>query len=208
MKTTILTTTAIAIFSLAAMADSSFGQGLSTKVKQLHNLHGNSKQLQAFKHQGGKHQGGKHQGGKNKGGKQKVGKYYGGQHQQFIVPPGYHQPTPKLGFQGQILGGYGMKVVSVNWGTPAQKVGLESGDVITQINGRQIRSQWDYDQALRNAAKYHSGRVNLLVRNVRFDWGWKVPEYVSSTTFLQGFGYPAGPIGPQSVGRQVAAQQR
>ncbi len=188
MKTTILTTTAIAIFSLAALANSAFAQGKNTKTDQPQNQHGKSKHIQFFQHQGGQHQ--------------------GGQHQQFIVEPGYNQPTPKLGFQGQILGGYGMKVVSVNWGTPAQRIGLESGDVITQINGRQIRSQWDYDQALRDAAMYYSGRVNLQVRNVRYDWGWNVPEYVSSTTFLEGFGYPAGPIGPQSVGPQVAAQQR
>jgi S1-C subfamily serine protease len=183
MKKAIFTAAAITVFSLVAMASPAFAQENNSKINHPQIQHGKPKKTQMFHHQRG-------------------------QQQQFVVEPGYNQPTPKLGFQGQILGGYGMKVVSVNWGTAAQRIGLESGDVITQIHGRQIRSQWDYDQALRDAAMYQSGRVSLLVRNVRFDWGWNVPEYVSSSTVLDGFGYPQGPVGPRSVGPDVAAQQR
>lgn len=130
------------------------------------------------------------------------------QQQQFIDPGFNPSPAPRLGFTGQMIYGYGMKVLSVAWGTPAQRIGLETGDVIVRINGRQIRSQFDYDQALRDAATYNGGQVNLLVRNVRFDWGWNVAEYASSTTTLDGFAQQQGPIGPQSTGPLVAARQQ
>lgn len=117
--------------------------------------------------------------------------------QQMFVDPGFSRPTPKLGFQGQIIVGFGMKVVSVNWGSAAQAAGLETGDIITKINGRMIRSQWDYEQALLDASRFYNGRVNMMVRNVRFDWGHHVPEYVMASTVLDGFGAPVGPIGPQ-----------
>lgn len=132
------------------------------------------------------------------------------QQQQTYVQPGfggqqqaYVQPTPKLGFTGQMVYGYGMKVLSVNWGSAAQRAGLEAGDVITRINGRNIRSQWDYDQALISAANYNYGQVNMKVRNVRYDWGHNVPRYAFVTTTLNGFSpvvpaSPVGPIGPRA----------
>ena len=56
-----------------------------------------------------------------------------------------------------------MVVDSIPWGTPASRTGLEPGDVIVRVNGRWIRSDHDYFQALR-----YSGAVcNLLVRDVR-----------------------------------------
>lgn len=133
--------------------------------------------------------------------------------QRTYVNPGYQQPTPKLGFNGQIVYGFGMKVVSVNWGSAAQRAGLESGDVIVKINGRQIKSQWDYDQALQNAANYNYGQVNMKVRNVRYDWGHHVPMFAHVSTVLDGFqGGPVGPIGPRQqqgpVGPKAQGQAR
>lgn len=115
--------------------------------------------------------------------------------QRVYVDPGFSQPTPKLGFQGQMLNGYGMKVVSVNWGSAAKRAGLEAGDVVTRINGRQIRSQWDYDQALRSAANNNYGRLQMKVRNIRFDWGYNVPKYAQVHATLDGYG---GGVYPQS----------
>ena len=130
-----------------------------------------------------------------------------GQHQRVLVDPGFQQPAPKLGFNGQMIYNYGMKVVSVNWGSAAQRAGLESGDIIVKINGQPIRSQWDYNQALRNAANYNFGRVHMKVRNVRYDWGYNVPMYAFVQTTLDGFGSPVGPIGPQGpVGPRAQAR--
>ena len=129
--------------------------------------------------------------------------------QRTYVNPGYQQPTPKLGFNGQMIYGYGMKVVSVNWGSAAQRAGLESGDVILKINGRQIRSQWDYDQALQNSANFNYGRVNMKVRNVRYDWGHQVPMFAYVNTVLDGFqGGPVGPVGPRQQQGPVAPRSQ
>ncbi len=78
-----------------------------------------------------------------------------------------HAPTPRLGFNGQISYGHGMRVNYVQYGTPAHWIGLERGDVIVRINGRRINSRYDYDRALEDAAYYRGGRVVLVVDDVR-----------------------------------------
>ena len=128
-----------------------------------------------------------------------------GRTQRLVVDPGFNQPKPKLGFDGQLIYNYGMKVISVNWGSAAKRAGLERGDVITKINGRMIRSQWDYDQALSDAARFQNGRVTLKVRNVRYDWGHNVPKYAVVHAVLDGYWSGPGPVGP--VGPRVAAQK-
>ena len=84
--------------------------------------------------------------------------------QPVIAPPA---PTPKLGFTGQIVYGLGMKVLTVNYGSPAQRAGLEYGDIIMTANGIRITCQADLSRALRQAAAYSNGAVNLYVKNVR-----------------------------------------
>lgn len=129
--------------------------------------------------------------------------------QRTYVNPGFQQPTPKLGFNGQMIYGYGMKIVSLNWGSAAQRAGLEPGDVIVKINGRKIKSQWDYNQALQSAANYQYGRVNMKVRNVRYGWGQQVPMYAYVNTVLDGFqGGPVGPVGPQQQQGPVAPRSQ
>lgn len=130
--------------------------------------------------------------------------------QRVLVDPGYQQPTPKLGFNGQMIHGYGMKVINVNWGSAAKRAGLEPGDIIVKINGQWIRSQWDYNQALQNAANYNWGKVSMKVQNVRHKWGYNVPKYAFVKTVLDGYGGgPGGPIGPQvQAGSVVAARSR
>ncbi len=138
----------------------------------------------------------------------------GGGQNQLLVQPGFRQPAPRLGFNGQMIHGYGMKVASVNWGSAAQRAGLESGDVIMKVNGRAIRSQWDYDQALRDAANFNYGQVNMKVRNVRYDWGHNVPMFAYVSTVLDGFASPivpaspVGPMGPRSQQNMPQQQQQ
>ena len=93
-----------------------------------------------------------------------------------VVPsPAYVVPEtcaflPKLEFNGAMTY-QGMKVVSVNYGGVAQRIGLESGDIITSINGQQIHCEQSYKQALVQAAVYGGGNVTLQVRNVRWTPG-------------------------------------
>lgn len=101
---------------------------------------------------------------------------------------------PRLGFMGQMIHGYGMRILHTNYGSPAAQAGLESGDIIMSINNHRVLSQWDYNQALRNAAMYNNGFVTMKVRNVRFDYGQSYQQFVFvSTRVIGGFGggYPA-----------------
>lgn len=112
------------------------------------------------------------------------------------VPPGgypqrvapYVQPpvvphTPRLGFYGQMHYGWGMMVVSVTPGSLASRNGLESGDVILEINGRPVQSDHDYRQALREAV-FQGGYVQLLVDNVRARQGGWGQRYVRVGFYL------------------------
>jgi S1-C subfamily serine protease len=73
-------------------------------------------------------------------------------------------PAPRtLGFYGHFEWGYGMVVDSVPWGTPARRMGLESGDVIVAINGQWLRSQGDYYRAL----AYGGDHARITVQDVR-----------------------------------------
>lgn len=104
---------------------------------------------------------------------------------------------PRLGFMGEMIHGYGMRVLSTNYGSPAQLAGLERGDVIFYINGRRILCQYDYSAALQDAAMYRGGYVSLTVRNVRFDMGLSYQEFVNvSTRVIGGYAYGGGYGGP------------
>lgn len=84
-------------------------------------------------------------------------------------PPVVHPipVTPRLGIMGHIEYGYGMVVDSVNYGTVANRMGLERGDVIVRINNRQINSDSSYQQALFQAHQTQGGFVDLVVIDVR-----------------------------------------
>ena len=60
--------------------------------------------------------------------------------------------------------------------------------MVFSINGRRILSQFDYDQALIDAAMYRGGLVSLTVRNIRFDYGQSFQEFVNVSTVLPGYG--------------------
>ena len=92
--------------------------------------------------------------------------------------------APRLGIYGHFQWGLGMVVDSVVWGTPAARVGLESGDVIRAINGRVIRSEWDYFQALGSSGGY----ARLSVQDVRSG------VIVTRTAFLGGDYYSGGSV--------------
>ena len=106
-----------------------------------------------------------------------------------VAPPGYG--VPRLGFMGQMISGYGMRVLQTNYGSPADRAGLERGDIILSINGRRLRNRFDYDDALQQAALYNSGFVSMSVRNIRFDSGLSSREFVRVSTRLMDYAVPA-----------------
>lgn len=119
--------------------------------------------------------------------------------------------TPRLGFMGQMIHGYGMRVLGTNYGSPAQMAGLERGDIIFSINGRRILSQYDYSSALQQAVMFQGGFVSMSVRNVRYDMGLSYQEFVTvSARAIGGYGGPAYPaagggtiVMPSTVGGAV-----
>lgn len=125
--------------------------------------------------------------------------------------------TPRLGFMGQMIYGYGMRVMGTNYGSPANLAGLERGDIIFSINGRRILCQYDYDSALQDAAMYRGGFVSLTVRNVRYDMGLSYQEFVNVSTRVMGYyggpmpvqGQPGvGPMAPRSAPAAEQAGQK
>ena len=71
--------------------------------------------------------------------------------------------TPRLGFYGTVSCRGGMRVNKVVYGSEAWRVGLEPGDVILSINNQRIRSDRDYQNALR----FSDGHLDLRVLDVR-----------------------------------------
>ena len=73
------------------------------------------------------------------------------------------QPRGGLGFSGTVVPGLGLRVNYVFPFSPAQRIGLESGDVVLLINGSRIDSMVAYARILASSG----GFVDLIVRNVR-----------------------------------------
>ena len=83
----------------------------------------------------------------------------------YIIPNALNLSNPAvplLGFQGQDTP-WGLAVETVSLGSNAQRIGLESGDVIVALNGRPVRNYVEYRRALAQSG----GVVRLLVRDVR-----------------------------------------
>jgi S1-C subfamily serine protease len=53
----------------------------------------------------------------------------------------------------------GMVITSVIPGSPAERIGLEVGDVITEVNGRPTRIAREMDDAVRNSRGYLRLRI-------------------------------------------------
>ena len=72
-----------------------------------------------------------------------------------------HQPY-RLGFRGVDVG-WGVEIVSLDYGGAAVQLGLEPGDVIVELNGRRVMSINDYHAIMARSG----GFVQLVVRDHR-----------------------------------------
>lgn len=115
---------------------------------------------------------------------------FGGPSTKMLLPgdPPIHQCQIKLGVTGY-FDAYGLNVQSVVWGSYAQRVGIEPGDIISVINGRQISCLHSY----RSALSLSHGHIDLVV------WDVRGRGYISRTVYLPGhmpvpvYGYKKGP---------------
>jgi predicted metalloprotease with PDZ domain len=72
---------------------------------------------------------------------------------------------PKFGFSSS-NNGFGERVLNVRWGSRAQGLGLEPGDVILSLNGYRLSYPGSWSDALAQAL-YDGNYVRLKVRDVR-----------------------------------------
>jgi|GEM_PF-1560792 len=108
------------------------------------------------------------------------------------VAPPMHQPHVRLGFEG-VITCHGMQIVQVVWNGHAQRIGLESGDVITHINGRRVTSLGVYQRLLQDAVVHDHGHVSLRIRNIRATWDPCAQRIVTRHLDLPHFGSPGVP---------------
>lgn len=97
--------------------------------------------------------------------------------QPYVAPAPMPQPPVQLGFSGTITC-EGMRVVSVVCGSYAEQLGLESGDIITHINGQKVRDLYTYQSLLVHAVQYDHGHLDLRIKNVRANWDPYAARYV------------------------------
>ena len=75
----------------------------------------------------------------------------------------------------------------------SRSTGLEAGDRILEINGRQVRSVGELQACLSEAANFRNGQVRVLVENVRGRYGLPGEQlFVTVSTYLDGFAGLAG----------------
>ena len=94
---------------------------------------------------------------------------------------------PKLGFNGH-MDYRGMVVDSVVVNSVAFQMGLETGDVVTHVNGKPVTSYHTYLTLLRDAVNYQNGRVSLQIENIRYYTGQSLQRYVHRTHYFPSAG--------------------
>ncbi|HUO35463.1 MAG TPA: PDZ domain-containing protein [Candidatus Acidoferrum sp.] len=88
-------------------------------------------------------------------------------------PDAFDRTTPRLGIEAEDLSGQlgayfnapqdsGILVRSVNEGTPAAKAGLKAGDVITSVNGKEVKTLWDLREQLRSNASQKAVQLGVV----------------------------------------------
>lgn len=96
----------------------------------------------------------------------------------------YTPDYPRLGFLYRVIPGYGYEILSVSWGSPASRIGLEPGDVVRSINGYPLTYYGAHHQAVAQAMNY-GGWLSMRIRDVRTGYT------VTRGTYLYGVGAPA-----------------
>lgn len=64
--------------------------------------------------------------------------------------------TPEMSRSLGVSGSEGFAITNVKSGSPADKAGLKPGDVVTQINGREIAEEGDAEKALKEGGRNNS----------------------------------------------------
>ena len=81
----------------------------------------------------------------------------------FAQPP---SAPPPIGFQYRAIPGFGYRIVGVFPGSPAERMGLEIGDLVLAINGHPLSYHGAHVAALMQSAT-RGGVVTLRVQDIR-----------------------------------------
>ena len=92
--------------------------------------------------------------------------YAAGPPQTKLFAPGEPYGLPKFGFSSSTIYGYGERIVHVRYGSRAESLGLEPGDVILSLNGYKLTYPGSWNDALTQAL-YNNNYVRLKIRDVR-----------------------------------------
>ena len=76
-------------------------------------------------------------------------------------------PRPQLGVAGELVRGWGFKIVEVIPGSVAARMQLERGDVILNINGQCVSSISSIEQQLSRSAGEFGGQGVIKIDNIR-----------------------------------------
>lgn len=97
-----------------------------------------------------------------------MGQYFDGNRFNFNTPqmPGnpfyFHNDRPRLGIKIEDTGdGNGAKILNVEQGSVAQKAGLKTGDVITQMNGQKIKNANDVRSQVIQAGNKEDYKIQI-----------------------------------------------
>ncbi len=84
------------------------------------------------------------------------------QRENFGIEPFVPQ-VAKLGFEGTMLYGVGLRVDFVEFGNTAELIGLRAGDVITHVNGVMLQNPEHFRALLMTSLEMQQGQVQLEV---------------------------------------------
>jgi hypothetical protein len=69
----------------------------------------------------------------------------------------------KIGFEGTMLYGVGLRVDNVEYGNTAELVGLTAGDVVTHVNGVAVQTPDHFRDLLMTSFEMQQGQVELAI---------------------------------------------
>ena len=107
----------------------------------------------------------------------------------YVVPS-----APKLGISASTAYD-SLEVRSISYNSPAERLGLETGDRILEINGHHVHSQENLADVLIEATRSHQGQVRVKIDNVRARRGeYGAQRFVIAETWLDGYEAYAKPV--------------
>ena len=115
-----------------------------------------------------------------------MGQYFNGNSNNFTMPqiPGnqfyFNNRKPKLGIKIEDTeDGDGAKILNIDEGSAAQKAGLKSGDIITQINGEKIKNARDVESQVMQASNKNDYKMKVKRDNKDMNIEVHIPKVLN-----------------------------